>query len=111
MAPPVDVASLRARRKYRDRDDVEVAILDALVGRHEAGMTVFELRSRVDVNIETLEPALNNLRDDGLITVEYGDDRSVIRPEDRVLPSEQRDDADEGLGESLFRRIRDLLGR
>lgn len=99
------------RHRYRDRDDVEVEILDALVDRHEAGMTVFELRTRVDVDIETLEPALNNLRDDGLITIDYGEDRSVIRPEDRVVPSQRREGVEDGFGQSLLRRIRDLLGR
>lgn len=102
---------MRARRKYRDRDDVEVKILDALVDRHDAGMTVFELRTTVDVDIETLEPALSNLRDDGLITVEYSDDRSVIRPEDRVLPSAERDDSEEGLSGWLRRRIRQAFRR
>ena len=76
-----------ARREFRDRDDVEVEILDALVDRQETGMTVFELRSHVDADIETLEPALANLRRDELITVTYSEDRSVIRPCDHVVPS------------------------
>lgn len=99
-----------ARRKYRDRDDVEVEILDALVDRHEVGMTVFEIRSRVDVDIETLEPALANLRDDGLITIDYGEDRSVIRPDERVIPDDRVDPEHDGVG-WLFRRIREFLGR
>lgn len=99
------------RRKYRDRDDVEVAILDALVDRQEAGMTVFELRSRVDADIETLEPALNSLRDDGLITVDYGEDRSIIRPEDRVLPTDDQPHDDHGLFKRLGRGLKRRLGR
>lgn len=99
-----------ARRKYRDRDDVEVAILDALVDRHEVGMTVFELRSRVDVDIETLEPALANLRDDGLIAIDYGEDRSVIRPDERVIPDEEVDSGTDGVG-WFFDRIRRYLQR
>lgn len=83
-----------ARREFRDRDDVEVEILDALVDRQETGMTVFELRSHVDADIETLEPALANLRQDELITVAYGEDRSVIRPCEDVVPPSGTDDAD-----------------
>lgn len=100
-----------ARHNYQNRDAVEVAILDALVDRHEAGMTVFELRTRVDVDIETLEPALANLREDGLITIDYAEERSVIRPAERVLPPENRDRTDDGMGESILRRIRDLISR
>ena len=101
---------MNARRPYRDRDDVEVAVLDALVDRHEAGMTVFELRTRVDVDIETLEPALSNLRDDGLITVDFNEERSVIRPADRVIPDRERPTDDDGLA-WLVRRIRAFFGR
>lgn len=99
-----------ARRRFRDRDDVEVEILDALVDRHEVGMTVFELRSRVDVDIETLESALANLRDDDLITVEYDEDRSVIRPNERVIPEPKADANEDALG-GLVDRIRSLFGR
>lgn len=98
------------RREFQDRDAVEVRILEALVDRQEVGMTVFELRSRVDVDIETLEPALANLRDDGLITVDYGEDRSVIRPADRVIRDDP--DADDGSGSGwVLEGIRSLLGR
>lgn len=97
------------RHQYEDRDEVEVAILEALVDRHEAGMTVFELRTRVEVDIETLEPALNNLREDGLITIDYGEDRSVIRPKERVLPSENQNPDDPGILESIIGRIREFF--
>lgn len=99
------------RREYRDRAEEEVAILDALSDRHEVGMTLFELRSRAEVDIETLETALNNLRDDGLITVDEVDDRPVIRPDERVLPSSTSDHLGDGLGTSLLRRVRKLLRR
>ena len=46
---------MRAKREYRDRDETEVAVLDALADRKDEGMTVFELRSRVDVDIDELE--------------------------------------------------------
>lgn len=96
---------MRARREYRNRDGTEVAVLDALVDRRETGMTVFELRSRVDVDIEELETALCNLRDDQLITLERGDGRSVIRPKERVIPT-----ADESAGsDSAIGRLVDRL--
>ena len=100
-----------ARSEYRDRDDVEVAILDALVDRQESGMTIFELRSRVDVDIETLEPALANLREDGLITIDYGESRSVIRPKERVVPADPNEEPGDGPGGWVWRRIRERLGR
>ena len=99
-----------ARRPYRERDEVEVEILDALVDRHQIGMTIFELRSRVDVNIETLEPALANLREDELIIVEYGEDRSLIRPADRVVPDPESE-SDEGLIGKLIQKLLKRLGR
>lgn len=72
--------------EFRDRPDVQIAVLDALVGRSEEGMTVFELRSRVDVDIDDLEDALAELRQDRLILVEETGNRTVIRPADRVVP-------------------------
>ncbi|MEF8883229.1 MAG: DUF6432 family protein, partial [Halapricum sp.] len=49
---------MQAKPEYRDRDDTEVAVLDALADRGEDGMTVFELRSHVDLDIDDLESAL-----------------------------------------------------
>ena len=99
---------MRVGREYRDRDEVEVAILDALVNRHQSGMTVFELRTRVDVDIETIEPALANLHEDGLITVDSRAQRSVIRPVDRVIPDTPTTDDDERFG-WLREKIRSLF--
>ena len=97
---------MRARREYRNRDGTEVAVLDALVDRRETGMTVFELRSRVDVDIEELETALCNLRDDHLITLERGDGRSVIRPKERVIPTgEDAADSDSVIGRLVDRLV------
>ncbi len=77
---------MKAKREYRDRPTTEVAVLDALVNRTDDGMTVFELRAAVSVSIDDLEEALATLKDDGLIVVETGGPRTVIKPHDRVVP-------------------------
>ena len=85
---------MQAKPEYRDRDEVEVAVLDALADRHEEGMTVFELRSRVDVDIDTLEGALADLKADGLIEAHQEDHRTVIVPEAGVVgPVDPEDDS------------------
>lgn len=76
---------MRAKREYRDRDETEVAVLDALADRKDEGMTVFELRSRVDVDIDELETALSALKADDLIEVNDGGERTVILPEERAI--------------------------
>jgi hypothetical protein len=85
---------MRAKPEYRDRDDTEVAVLDALADRGQEGMTVFELRSRVDVDIDRLEGALAELKADDLIEVCNEEERTVIVPEDGVVgppnPDEDR---------------------
>ncbi|AQL42376.1 MarR family transcriptional regulator [Halorientalis sp. IM1011] len=97
---------MRAKREYRDRDETQVAVLDALADRRDDGMTVFELRSRVDADIDELESALADLKADGLIEATEEDERTVILPEDHVIgqydPDEER---------SLLDRIRSWLGR
>jgi DNA-binding transcriptional ArsR family regulator len=99
---------MRAKREFRNRDRTEVSVLDALVDRGE-GMTVFELRTRVEVEIDALEEALANLKDDGLITTTREDGRLVIRPADRVVP--ETDDDDDVDGESsIVDRLFDRLG-
>ena len=96
---------MQAKREYRNRDQVEVAVLDALVDRREEGMTVFEIRSHVDASIDDIETALGNLKNDDLICVDKSDRRTLIRPDDRVIP-EPGEDAYEG---SLVDRIRRKL--
>ncbi|AKH96874.1 DUF6432 family protein [Halanaeroarchaeum sulfurireducens] len=76
------------RRELRQRDDVEVTILDALADRREEGMTVFELRSHVDVDIDELERGLANLKSDGLVDAESNGHRTVILVDDRAIPDE-----------------------
>jgi len=95
----------RAKREFRDRDDLEVAVLDALVDRGAEGMTVFELRSRVEADIDALEEALAALKDDDLIAVEDGD-RAVIIPADRAVPDDPTADPEP---RSLIEEIRDRL--
>lgn len=91
-----------AKREYRDREEVQVAVLDALVERGGEGMTVLELRTRVDAEIDRIEDALGELKAEDLITVEREDGRVVIRPDDRVVP--ERTDEEEP---TLVDRLRD----
>jgi len=96
---------MRAKREYRNREGTEVAVLDALVDRADDGMTVFELRAAVEVDIDELENALATLKDDDLIVVESGSE-TVIKPADRVVPDEPTDeDDDQSFGEWLRDRL------
>ena len=88
---------MKAKREYRNREAVEVAVLDALVDRGEEGMTVFELRSHVDVGIDELETALANLKEDDLISANAADQRTLITPDERVIP-----DPEDGTEEPSF---------
>ncbi|MFB6282183.1 MAG: DUF6432 family protein [Haloferacaceae archaeon] len=98
---------MRARREFRDRPDPEVAVLDALVDRGEEGMTVLELRSTVEADIDAIESALTALADDDLIDAEREGARLTIYPADRVVPDpEDAADPDQGLVDV----VRDRLG-
>jgi len=98
---------MRARREFRNRRDIEVAVLDALVDRHDEGMTVFELRAAVDADIDTIEAALSALKDESLIVVEEADTGVLIHADERVVP-----DPSEAVEEdaSLFERLRERFG-
>ncbi|MFC6726323.1 DUF6432 family protein [Halobium palmae] len=97
---------MRAKREYRDREEVEVAVLDALVDRAEGGMTVFEIRAAVDADIDRLEGALADLKADGLISVEEDGGRMVVLPDDRVVPDPgEVVDEDEGFIDSIRERF------
>lgn len=98
---------MQAKREYRDRDETEVAVLDALVDRSEEGMTVFELRTDVEVDIDDLEVALADLKDAELITVENETDPMRIYPDDRVVPDTNARTNEEP---SFFDRLREKLG-
>jgi DNA-binding transcriptional ArsR family regulator len=95
---------MRAKPEYRDRDETEVAVLDALADRHQEGMTVFEIRSRADVTIDEIEDALPALKADGLISVEDDGERTVIVPDEDVVGPETSDE-DASLLEQLRRRL------
>lgn len=95
---------MRAKPEYRDRDETEVAVLDALADRREEGMTVFELRSRTEENIDRIEDALAALKADDLIEVEDNGERTVILPGEDVVGDDVPDE-----GGSLLDQIRDRL--
>ncbi|MGQ3411385.1 DUF6432 family protein [Natrinema sp. LN54] len=96
---------MRAKREYRNRERTEVAVLDALVDRADDGMTVFELRAAVEVDIDELEEALSTLKEDDLIVVDSGSE-TVIKPAERVVPDEPEDeDGEQSIGEWLRERI------
>lgn len=98
---------MQAKREYRDRDDTEVAVLDALVDRTEEGMTVFELRSGVEVDIDDLEDALAELKEADLITVENEEEPMRIYPVERVVPESDPETDSEP---TVIDRIRDRIG-
>jgi len=92
---------MRAKSEYRDRDETEVAVLDALAERNGDGMTVLAIRSAVDADIDTLEEALGNLKSDGLIEVHTDGGRTVITVEEFVIGSDDTDS-----GDDLFDHLR-----
>lgn len=95
---------MRAKREFRGRDSTEVAVLDALVDRQD-GMTVFELRSHVAVEIDDLEAALASLKADGLIEAE-AEERTLIKPSERVIP----EPGENNPRRSFLDRLRERLG-
>ena len=98
---------MAAKPEYRDRPDVEVALLDALVDRGDEGMTVLELRAAVDADIDAVEEALSALKEDSLITVE-SEERVRVYAHEKVVPDPEAA-ADDGT-ESLVDAIRDRIG-
>ncbi|WP_255170581.1 DUF6432 family protein [Natrononativus amylolyticus] len=96
---------MRAKREFRDRESTEVAVLDALVNRTEDGMTVFELRAAVSVEIDALEDALATLKADDLITVETRGGETVIKPADRVVPDDPVETDEESLTDWIRKRM------
>ncbi len=91
-------------REFSDRDDVEVEVLEALADRQEEGMTVFELRTRVEVDIDSLEGALGELKRDDLIEVNADGNRTVIIPDESVV-TQETDETERGLFDELRRRL------
>ncbi len=97
---------MRAKPEYRDRDGEQVTVLDALVDRGREGMTIFEIRSHTDIGIDDLESALSKLKAEDLIEVDDGPERTIIKPDERVIP----DPEDEKSEDSFLDRVRDRLG-
>lgn len=98
---------MAAKPEYRDRPDEQVAVLDALVDRGDEGMTVLELRAAVDADIDAIEAALSELKEESLITVE-SDDHVRVYPHERVVPDPES--ADEEPSGGLLDAVRDRLG-
>ncbi|WP_267641959.1 DUF6432 family protein [Haloarchaeobius amylolyticus] len=96
---------MKAKREFRNRADIDVSVLDALVDRAEDGMTVFELRSHVEADIDDLETALAGLKEDGLIVVEQSASRTVIKPADRVIPDPEDLAEDPSLIDELRKKL------
>jgi len=95
---------MQARREFRNRDDVQVAVLDALVDRQGEGMTVFELRSHVNADIDEIEDALSALKSDDLIAAEDNDGRTLITVDERVIPGGE-DENDPSILDAIRRKI------
>ncbi|MFB6161960.1 MAG: DUF6432 family protein, partial [Halococcoides sp.] len=91
LAPGV-VVRMRAKSEHRDRPTDEVVVLDALAERAEEGMTVFELRSSVDLSIDDIESVLAALDRDELVTVETGGERTVIRAREHAIGPDEPDE-------------------
>jgi hypothetical protein len=87
-----------------DRNRTETAVLDALAEREGEGMTVFELRTWVDVDIDELEATLERLDRDGCIDVDPSGERTRIRPTESAIAA--REEAED---RTLLDRIREWL--
>jgi hypothetical protein len=83
---------MKLDRDHRDRDETEVAVLQALADRGDEGMTLFELRSVLGVDIDELETALAGLRDSDLVAVEQNDSRVVFVVQAAAVADETDDD-------------------
>lgn len=88
---------MKLKPEYRDRDETDVAVLAALVGRPDEGMTVFELRAEVEVDIDTIEESLARLKGDRLIDVTDEHGRTVITPKQYVMTNGAPKEDDEDL--------------
>jgi len=93
-----------AKAEFRDRDGTQVAVLDALVGHADEGLTVLDLRARVDADIDAIEAALESLKAENLIRTDREDGRLRIYPDDRVLPEENEEEEP-----TLFGRLAGLV--
>lgn len=92
---------MQAKPEYRDREDTQVAVLDALADRNGDGMTVFEIRAKVGADIDAIEAALAELKADDLIEVDTQGNETVITVKERVIGLEDPSD-----GTDLFDQLR-----
>lgn len=97
---------MRLRQEHRDREETEVAVLQALADRHEDGMTLFELRSIVDTDIDGLEQALSGLQHSGLVAVEDDGNRTVFLIASSAIEPEHEPETEE----SFVGWLKGLLG-
>ena len=96
---------MRAKEEHRNRDEPQVAVLDALADRQESGMTVFDLRAMVDTDIDTLEEALAELKTDELIEVTEDEGRTVIVPKARAIGNGEVTEEETDFFERIRRRF------
>ena len=95
---------MQAKSTYRDRDETELAVLDALVDAREEGLTIFEVRASVDAPIDDIEESLAALKADDLIRVTNAESETRIYPHDRVIPDEETT-ADPSLVDALREKL------
>ena len=95
---------MQAKSTYRDRDETELAVLDALVDAREEGLTIFEVRASVDASIDDIEESLAALKADDLIRVTNADSETRIYPRDRVIPDDEETD-DPSVVDALRERL------
>ncbi|MFB6118074.1 DUF6432 family protein [Halosegnis sp.] len=95
---------MQAKREFRDREETQVAVLDALVDKQAEGLTVFELRAAVDARIDDIEEALAALQAAGLIRVEQAGETTRIYPDEQVIP-EGDDRPDPSLVDAIRERL------
>ena len=96
---------MQLRREHRDREDTQRVVLEALADRHAEGMTVFELRSVVDTDIDDLETALSGLQQAGLVTVENDGERTVFVVASEAIEPESGPETEPGFLEWLKGRL------
>lgn len=92
-----------------EHDETERAVLDALADRGEEGMTVLELRGRIDSDIDDIETALETLKEDGHISANRTDGRTVIRITEGSYPD--AGEPSEEWTSQFLRRLRRALRR
>lgn len=92
---------MRARPEFRNRDETQVAVLDALADRNGEGMTIFEIRAAVDDDIDAIETALGELKEDRLIEVTRDEGELLVTVEQHVIGPNGSEP-----GEDIFEELR-----